>query len=100
MGQCSAELDRLMHRLVGYGERYSSPLRVPAEPGRQTHYAAIVSPKSAHLLKIYPRAQNVQHIVRSRSLKITVYQRRLTSLISVICHHNVNVNVSVNLEFI
>jgi len=33
--------------------------RVCTEPGRQTHFGAIHSPKFANLLKFYPRAQNV-----------------------------------------
>ena len=33
--------------------------RVRAQPGRQTHFGAINSPKFANVLMFYPRAQNV-----------------------------------------
>jgi len=36
-------------RLEGLGERYSSPEQFRAEPGRQTHFCAIRSPKSVKL---------------------------------------------------
>jgi len=39
-----------------------APQPVRAEPGRQTHFGAIHSPKSTNLLKFHPLAQDAHSI--------------------------------------
>jgi len=52
-----------MMMMIGkLGERYSPPPPVVrAEPGRQTHFCAIHSPKSANLLGVSPTQAYTRH---------------------------------------